>query len=172
MALEALKKISEIEHTEAPQTDEPEEIVPRTKYLFFYIGEAKYAVQEKQVQNVLKSLNLYTYPFAPDFIDGVISSRSRIYSVVNFETLCGTSPKLSELMLYVVMKTDQDCYALRASGIEDFFMVPDEAYSPKSHEDDSDFIQGYLSFNEENIPVLDVMQINEHIISSCSREVQ
>lgn len=164
MALEALKKITEIKHEEISQTLENEDkevVVPKTKYLFFFIGEKKYSIWEKQILNVLKNVKLYYFPFAPDFIDGVINFHNAIYPVVNYEKLMHESAENSVLELNVVVENSSGKFAIRVSGIDDFYMVPDESCSDE-----------YVYFNDEKIPVLNIENINQSIISSCHKEAK
>lgn len=175
MALNALKKISEIKHqTEVSQNEEVEEKeddIPKTKYLIFYIGKEKFSIKECLILNILKTVKLYSYPFAPDFVDGVISAHSKICSVVNYKKMTGDFSENLELILYVILETDTDNFALRVSRIEDFFMIPDDAYSEET-EKKNNFIQGYILLNDEKIPVLDIPEINQKIITSCSMEAK
>lgn len=182
MALEALKKISEIKNIENSLTSESNEkelLVPKTKWLVFYIGETQYAVKECDVQNILKSVTLYDFPFAPIFVEGVINFHNKIYSVIDYKKLVekentGAFSENSESVLYLVLKNDSGSsvngdFAIKISAVEDFFMIPDENYSA-STETNSEFVSSFVSFREEKIPVLDIEAINLNVISRCSKE--
>lgn len=173
MALESLKQIVNIGKEEVPQVEEPETIVPKTKWFIFYIDDEKYSVKESQVVSILRDVKLYKYPFAPDFIEGVINFHNKIYSAINYKKLIKTQTNDSDLSLFIVVKTESDDLAIRVSKVEDFFMIPDEAYSENNLKDEKSeenpFIQGYFLFNDEKIPVLDISSINQSIIFSCKK---
>lgn len=175
MAMEAIKQIAEIEDLKVPQENEQKEEIPKTKWLFFFIDEQQYAVCATQVLNILKNIKLYNYPFAPVFIDGIINNHNKICPVVNYKKLVNKVSDDSTLNLYIVLKTEADDIAVRVTSVNDFYQIPDEAYSLVQAEDvekkNSDFILGSLSFKEEKIPVLNVKAINEEIIGSCNKEV-
>lgn len=169
MSLEALKQIVDIGKGEVPQLEEPEIIVPKTKWLIFRIGDEKFSIKESLVANILRDVKLYDYPFAPDFIDGVINYHNKIYSVVNYKKQIKEQSNDSDLNLFIVVKTDSDNFSIRVSKIEDFFMIPDDDYSEKEILGENHFIQGYFLFNDEKIPVLDISAINQNIIFSCKK---
>lgn len=175
MALEALKQIAEIGHFEVSQDNEQEEIIPKTKWLFFFIGKEKYAVCENQVLYILNDVKLYNFPFAPQFIDGIINNHNKICTVVNYKKLINDFSSDLEMNLYIVLKTDTDDIALRVSRIDDFYQVPDEAYSLvktiDQENEDCKFIVGNLNYEEEIIPVINIQTINDVIIGSCNKEV-
>lgn len=170
MALEALKKISEIQNKEVPQADEQEESIPKTKWLVFYIGKKKYSVKENNVANILQDTKIHLFPFAPFFIDGVINFQNKICSVLNYEKMINSFSGDSDLNLLIILKTGSDNLAIRISKVEDFFMIPDDCYCEDTSADDDNFIQGRIVLGDEKIPVLNLSKINDTIISSCKKE--
>lgn len=174
MAMEALKKIAEASQQKAPQEDEQEEVVPKTKWLFFYIGQKKYAVCESQVVNILKDAKLYNFPFAPLFVAGIINNHNKICAAIDYYKLTGQASDEFEFNLYIVLRTNADDIAVRVTGVDDFYQVPDESYSSDQGENQEienlNFIKGNLDLEGEKIPVIDVQAINEVITRSCSKE--
>lgn len=172
MALKALKQISEINSTEVPQEDEQEIIIPKTKWLFFYIGETKYCIRESQIVNILRDEAIFDFPFAPPFVEGVINFHNNICSAVNFRKLINENSDDTDSNLLLVFKTDSDDLCLKVTRIDDFFMIPDESYTQNENTDNDIFTEGYLLYENENIPVLNIISINKKVISFCKKEPQ
>ena len=169
MALEALKQIAEIGHFEVSQDNEQEEIIPKTKWLFFFIGKEKYAVCENQVLYILNDVKLFNYPFAPEFVDGIINNHNKICTVVNFKKLINEISLDFEMNLYIVLKTDTDDIALRVTSIDDFYQVPDESFNLvqtiNQEDENCKYILGNLNFEEEIIS-------DDEIVDSESEDSQ
>lgn len=177
MPVKMMQETSEVLNDECSQKKNPQKVILKTKYLFFFIDKKKYAVTEKQVLNVLRDSKLYYYPFAPEFIDGVVNCHNKICPAVNFEKLLGVCSEHTNLSLFIVMRTESDLFAVRVTAVEDFYMVPDECFYDMDEDFcklncsyKKDFIQGILCFNDEKIPVLNVESVNQSIGAACRKE--
>lgn len=177
MPLEILEKISEVSNEDCSQKNILQEEIPETKYLFFFIGKKKYGVKESQVVNVLRESRLYYFPFAPEFIDGVVNCHNQICPAINYEKLSRVCSEHTNLSLFIVMRTESDLFAVRVTAVEDFYMVPDECLVDMDEDFckvncsyKKDFIQGILCFNDEKIPVLNVQSVNQSIGAVCRKE--
>lgn len=177
MPLRILEKISEVSNEDCSQKNILQEEIPETKYLFFFIGKKKYGVKESQIANVLRESRLYYFPFAPEFIDGVVNCHNQICPAINYEKLSGVCSEHTNLSLFVVMRTESDLFAVRVTAVEDFYMVPDECFCDGDEDflkencsGEKDFIQGILCFDDEKIPVLNVQSVNQSIGAACRKE--
>jgi chemotaxis-related protein WspB len=71
--------------------------------LTFRAGESFYAVDARQVVEVVPRVGLRSIPHAPDFLVGLLSYRGQVVPVVDFNALVGAQPLRDALSTRVIL---------------------------------------------------------------------
>ena len=126
-----------------------------TTWLFFSIGERKYAVRSSDVLEIIRDVAVYRLPFMPAYSEGVLNRRGDPFTVINPRSLIGdtvTTPP--EEPLFLILKRDDDQLSLHISDIL-FFADMEEGdlnLIPGSNEEG--YFLGTLGYGGEEVPAL------------------
>ena len=140
-----------------------------TTWLIFLISEKKYAVRSSDVVEIIDDLSVYHIPFMPKYIEGVLNRRGEPYTVINpnsiFENDKNYPPPAKSL--FMIFKRDDDQLSLHISDILLFTSIEDTELKLIPDATEESFFLGTVTYNGEEIPVLNPNAFEVLIRKDC-----
>lgn len=147
-----------IENIEAGKDEKAavEEDKSMTTWLIFLISGKKYVVRSSDVVEIISDYSVYSLPFLPKYIEGVLNRRGDPFTVVNpnaiFDNdLNAAPPKKS---LFMIFKRSDDHLSLHISDILLFMNIEDSNIQLIPDATEESFFLGTVMYEGEEIPIL------------------
>ncbi|MGC8964622.1 MAG: chemotaxis protein CheW, partial [Brevinematia bacterium] len=99
------------------------------KFVTFSVYNQKYAIEIKDVEEVLEMLPYVEVPHTYDFIEGVVQLRGEIIPVVNLRKKFGISENNSGKNYLIIVSIDSKKYGLKVDTIEGVIEVDEKEIS-------------------------------------------
>lgn len=128
-------------------------------WLLFKTGDTKLAVESVLVKEILRNNQVFPLPFVPSYIKGLINCYGQPHAIIDIKMLFNEVEQTSRL--YMVLN-DENNIALQITDVVEFQNLPDSAFIEFT-KSDSEFLLGKLSFDDEEIPVIDIKTITSKI---------
>ena len=144
-----------------PKTDQSDYMEQKT-WLVFKSDDAVYAVESKNITEVLRNNQVFPMPFTPNYIKGVLNFYGKPYAVVDLrllQNLPRTNPKL-----FLVLNNPADI-ALQIDDIVDFYTSENVEEQQILERTDSDLFSQTITIGNVIAPVLDVQAIAKKVKS-------
>jgi len=151
-----IKKFKETDSSINTATKPEEE--ERT-WLLFKTGESVLAVESILVKEIIRNNQIFPLPFVPAYIKGLINCYGQPHAIIDLELLYNGKDQSAKL--YMVLN-DENNIALQITDIIEFQNLPESAFTEFSNKE-SEFILGKISFEGEEIPVIDIKTITAKI---------
>ena len=137
----------------------------KTTWLIFTIGNQadgknQYAIPAEIVKEILRDATVFPLPFVPPYVNGVLNRYGDPYVVIDSAVLEGKEPQKS--LLFIVMN-DESHTCLRITDVKDFFTASEKDVVKFSEAELSDFYDGTLNINGQEVFVLNVQSIIEKV---------
>lgn len=124
-------------------------------WLFFSITGKKYAVRSNAVLEIIRDVSVYKLPFMPDYIEGVLNRRGDPFTVINPRCLLNVDDKKApDEPLFLILKRTDDQLSIHISDILFFAELEEKELNLIPENDEEGFFLGILSYNGEEVPVL------------------
>lgn len=171
--------IQKIEASSATGHNEDDRIEKKKNmitWLVFMMNGSKFAIQSSQVQEIIRDVSVYSLPFVPRYIEGVMNRRGEPYTVIdplvlldiakqekNQEEETGNADTLAPVFgekedpvaLFLVLNVQNDQVCLHIDDILFFHdTAEDELRVFIDGNKEISFYKGTIEFNHEEIPVL------------------
>ncbi len=137
----------------------------KATWLIFTIGNSSdgknlYAIPAGSVKEVLRDATVFPLPFVPSYVNGVLNRYGDPYVVVDPASLEGKEAQHS--LLFIVMN-DESHTCLRITDVKDFFTATDKDVVHFSETELSEFYDGTLNVDGQDVFVLNVQAIIEKV---------
>ena len=151
------------------------------KYLAFMLGDEKYAVNVKNVREILELTNITHIPCTYDFMRGVINLRGSVVPVIDMRlkfNMAATEKTINTCIIVIETKIEDDLIiigALADSVLEVIDLNQSQIEPPPriGTKIDTNFIMGVGKHEEEFIIILDMQKIfSEKDISESILDVK
>ncbi len=138
--------------------DEKQEPVER--WISFYLGEERYAVEVKKVREILRIHNIVPVPGAADYVLGITNIRGSVVTVIDGRSRMHlTQKKQDKLSRVVIIEYYNEFIGIVVDSVADVIDLPASAIdiNPKinSHEGEK-YIRGVVSSQSGLIIILDI----------------
>lgn len=143
------------------KTDQSDYMEQKT-WLVFKSDDAVYAVESKNITEVLRNNQVFPMPFTQNYIKGVLNFYGKPYAVVDLrllQNLPRTNPKL-----FLVLNNPADI-ALQIDDIVDFYTSENVEEQQILERTDSDLFSQTITIGNVIAPVLDVQAIAKKVKS-------
>ncbi|MCR5612413.1 chemotaxis protein CheW [Treponema sp.] len=155
----SLIKSSSYTKTETQQTEK------KATWLIFTIGNSSdgknmYAVPAECVKEILRDATVFPIPFVPPYVNGVLNRYGDPYVVIDSAVLEGKEAQKS--FLFIVLN-DESHTCLRITDVKDFFTATEKDVVHFSESELSDFYDGTLSIDGQEVFVLKIQAIIEKV---------
>ncbi|MCR4947823.1 MAG: chemotaxis protein CheW [Treponema sp.] len=140
-------------------------IEKKATWLIFTIGDSVdgrnlYAIPAENVKEILRDATVFPLPFVPPYVNGVLNRYGDPYVVVDSAVLEGKEAQKSKL--FIVMN-DESHTCLRISDVKDFFTATEKDVVHFTEAELSDYYEGTLNINGQDVFVLKVQAIIEKV---------
>lgn len=137
----------------------------KATWLIFTIGSAadgnnQYAIPAENVKEILRDATVFPLPFVPPYVNGVLNRYGDPYVVVDSAVLEGKEAQKS--LLFIVMN-DESHTCLRITDVKDFFTATEKDVVHFSEAELSEFYDGTLKVDGQDVYVLNVQAIIEKV---------
>lgn len=129
-------------------------------WLVFKSDDSVYAVESKNITEVLRNNQIFPMPFTPNYLKGVLNFYGKPYAVVDFRQLQNLSRTNSKLFLVLNNSAD---IALQIDDIVDFYTSEDVEEQQIAERTDSDLFAQTITIGNIIAPVLDVPAIAKKV---------
>ena len=145
--------------------NEEKKVDKKSIWLIFTIGESAdgknlYAIPAENVKEILRDATVFPLPFVPSYVDGVLNRYGDPYVVVDPAVLEGKKPQNSFLFIVI---NDETHTCFRISDVKDFFTATEKDVVHFVEEELSDYYDGTLTVNGQEVFVLKVQAIIEKV---------
>jgi len=123
-------------------------------------GKNLYAIPADSVKEILRDATVFPLPFVPPYVNGVLNRYGDPYVVIDSAVLEGKEAQQS--MLFIVLN-DESHTCLRITDVRDFFTASEKDVVHFTEEDLSDYYEGTLKVNDQEVFVLKVQAIIEKV---------
>lgn len=144
---------------------EEKQLKKKAVWLIFTIGNQAdgknlYAIPADSVKEILRDATVFPLPFVPPYVNGVLNRYGDPYVVIDSAVLEGKEAQQS--MLFIVLN-DESHTCLRITDVRDFFTASEKDVIHFSEEELSDYYEGTLKVNNQEVFVLKVQAIIEKV---------
>ncbi len=144
---------------------EKKQLKKKAVWLIFTIGNQAdgknlYAIPADSVKEILRDATVFPLPFVPPYVNGVLNRYGDPYVVIDSAVLEGKEAQQS--MLFIVLN-DESHTCLRITDVRDFFTASEKDVIHFSEEELSDYYEGTLKVNNQEVFVLKVQAIIEKV---------
>ncbi len=142
-----------------------QKVEKKATWLIFTIGNAadgnnQYAIPAEKVKEILRDATVFPLPFVPPYVNGVLNRYGDPYVVIDSAVLEGKEAQKS--FLFIVMN-DESHTCLRITDVKDFFTATEKDVVHFSEAELSDYYDGTLNINGQEVFVLNVQAIIEKV---------
>ncbi len=167
-----IQQIADNQNTARQQV--PEEMEAKKKnritWLIFLINNEKFAIQSTQIQEIIRDVSVYSLPFVPRYIEGVLNRRGDPYTVIDPTILLDRAKNPEQpqqedeeekktdddsVALFLVFNFTNDQICIRIDDILFFYETNDDELRVfMDTNKDVSFYKGTIEYNHEEVPVL------------------
>ena len=142
------------------------------RILFFRSGGERFAIDVLDLEEVVVGMEWTPVPLAPKGVAGVINHRGRIFTILDFATLCGLGGRTGDGGDAVLFHHADMSVGLTISSIEGIGQVPLALLGDlgrPAEEGMEDWMMGVLDFEGRLATVLDAGKLTEAIAHMTER---
>ncbi|MCR5063136.1 MAG: chemotaxis protein CheW [Treponema sp.] len=137
----------------------------KATWLIFTIGDQTdgknlYAIPAGCVKEILRNATVFPLPFVPPYVNGVLNRYGDPYVVIDPAVLEGKEAQKSFLFIVI---NDESHTCLRITDVKDFFTATENDIVHFSEAELSDFYEGTLTINNQDVILLNVQAIIEKV---------
>ena len=133
--------------------------------MIFKINNSLYALLSSEVKELLREIPVFTIPFVPKYIDGVLNRYGDPYAVIDIATLLDLESQSTALFL-VLQNESRTCFKI--TEVEDFYSVNSSEIRSFSEKDSNIYFIGSFLLNDKEVLILD----SEAIISKVEKDFE
>ncbi len=123
-------------------------------------GKNLYAIPADSVKEILRDATVFPLPFVPPYVNGVLNRYGDPYVVIDSAVLEGKEAQDS--FLFIVLN-DESHTCLRITDVKDFFTASEKDVVHFTEAELSDYYDGTLNINGQEVFVLKVQAIIEKV---------
>lgn len=124
----------------------------KATWLIFTIGKNKfYALPAGMVKEILRDTPIFSLPFVPEYLKGVVNRYGDPYAVIDPAMLINEEPQSTSL--FIVLNSDSHtCFQI--SDVKDFYITDENDVIHFAQAEMADYFDGTITFNNETVLIL------------------
>ena len=130
-----------------------------TQFCTFTVDGLYLGIAVRQVQEVIRSLEMTAVPLAPPAVRGLINLRGQIVTAIDLRARLGLAPRPHDReAMHVVVRTDDGAVSLMVDEIDDVLDTPADAFerAPETLADEARaLVRGVYKLPDRLLLVLD-----------------
>lgn len=149
----------------AQENSEKQKNEKKATWLIFAIGNQTdgnnlYAIPSGYVKEILRDATIFPLPFVPPYMNGVLNRYGDPYVVIDPAIMEGKEAQKS--FLFIVLN-DESHTCFRITDVKEFFSASEKDVVRFSEPETSEFYEGTLNVNGQDVFVLKVQAIMEKV---------
>ncbi|HEX3033124.1 MAG TPA: chemotaxis protein CheW [Bacillota bacterium] len=140
----------------------------------FRIGSRNYAMEIRNIQEIVRSQKATRLPNSPGHVEGIINLRGSIIPTLNLHTLFGVpQTEITENSRLVIITVDDVRYGIMVDEASEVMRIPGtavEATPEVGTGNQKDYIVGVAKFDEELWVILDPRALTEFFKSNVDEK--
>lgn len=149
------------------KVDDFEEIYQTQTLLIFKINDTSYAIESKEVKEIIRNTEIFPVPFVPPYLKGVLNYYSKPFAIVDFSMLIGENQQDSKIFMVL---NAEGSVALQVTDIQEFKGESDTVMHNFSNSENSNFFKGAIKTEDEMIPIFNMTNILERIKNDIEKQ--
>lgn len=149
---------SMIKKTEPVSDKEKSSTNKKLDWLIFSVNTKLFALPSSKVKEILRDSQVFTVPFVPSYISGILNRYGDPYCVVDPAVLIGDSAQNTSLFIVV---NDATHTCIRITDVKEFFAAPESDIRKFTDLEISEYYEGTLKHKDDQIFVLNTDAILE-----------
>ena len=133
------------------------------RWVTFFLANEKYGINVMQVQEVLRVSEIAPVPGAPDYVLGIINLRGNVVTVIDTRQRFGLpSKELDDAARIVIVESNDQVVGILVDSVAevvDLRVSEIESAPNVGTEDNSKFIQGVASQQDELLIIIDLNKL-------------
>ena len=130
------------------------------RYCSFHLGGEQFAVEAKQVLEVLRAPAYFPVPLAPGSVKGLMNLRGQVLTVLDIRGQLGLAPQPeNQPAMELILKVQGERIALEVDAVGDVFDVDPDSFEeppPTLQGKARELIQGAFKLKDRLLLVLDL----------------
>ncbi len=134
------------------------------KYMLFLIEDRYYAIDVKNIQEIITSLEILDIPRKKTFCEGIVSLRGEILPIINGRKIFNLEQNKEDKTI-IILRNEGECFGLLVEKVIDVMEI-DENNFLQAHEKNTN--QGIIESNEKlykfkefTVSILDIELFND-----------
>lgn len=158
---------NEIIENKVEQIDNFEDVYQSQTLLIFTINDTPYAIESKDVKEIVRNTEIFSVPFVPPYLKGVLNYYSKPFAIVDFSMLINEKQQDSKIFMVL---NDESSIALQVTDIQEFKGENDTTMHNFSNSENSNFFKGAVKSEDVTIPILNIPNILERIKNDIEKK--
>ena len=135
-------------------------------WLIFTINQRPFALPSNSVKEIFRNPTVFPLPFSPSYLTGVLNRYGDPYAVIDPALLIGEEAQNS--VLFITLNDDtHTCFKI--TDVREFFTATQKDINKFSEEEISDFFEGTLSVNGNDILIIKTSAFLERLGNDIER---
>ncbi|MEY4395494.1 MAG: hypothetical protein RL595_2743 [Planctomycetota bacterium] len=130
----------------------------------FFIDEMLFGIRVKEVQEILRTMEVTRVPLAPKASNGLMNLRGNIVLAVNLRRLLGLPAANQKTCMNIVLKHEEEFYSLQVDSVGDVISTEEDDFEPVPEtipEEIRHLLQGAYKLKDRLLLVMDVKSVFE-----------
>ncbi len=137
------------------------------KIIVFKVGSESFGMDIEQVKEIISPRQIFKIPGTPEFIDGLINIRNKVYTLINLRKKFKlTYREYDENTKIIVVNLSIEEICILVDEVNEIVWIDDSAVDStpeKIKEYNEKNVTGIVSFEDKSILMLDINQLIEKI---------
>lgn len=135
-----------------------------SQYVVFKLNEERFAVEISQVLEIVKSQVVFKVPSAPEFIDGLINLRGKVYTLFNLRKKLNLPQYNSEDTKILIVNVNSMFIGMTVDAVNEIIQLEDSAIEPAPQtlaNHNKKYVSGVAKVGDKLILLLDLESLTE-----------
>lgn len=138
----------------------------RGKYLIFSMNKGFYAIDTIAVKEIVSDMLVYTLPFVPNYVIGLLNRQGEPFTVVDPMILLGQEKQSSSTFILFKSSLFQDegeRFSVKITDVLDFCDVEEGGLQDLPDGKRSEFFSSEFLWNKKSVAVLNVLSLHSKL---------
>ncbi|WP_010251419.1 chemotaxis protein CheW [Acetivibrio cellulolyticus] len=133
------------------------------QYVIFKLNDEHFAVEIARVLEIILTQTVFKVPNAPEFIDGLINLRGKVYTLFNLRKKFNLPPSNinDEDSKVLIVNVNSMYIGMSVDSVDEIIQFEDDAIESTPAHLDKKYISGVAKVNDKLILLLDLESLTE-----------
>lgn len=135
-----------------------------SQYVVFKLNDERFAVEISKVLEIIKSQVVFKVPSAPEFIDGLINLRGKVYTLFNLRKKLNLPHFSSEDSKILIVNVNSMFIGMTVDAVDEIIQLDDDAIEATPQtlvNHDKKYISGIAKVSDKLILLLDLESLTQ-----------